>query len=96
MKSESGYPCMPPSFVNRSEELSRIQRAYSGSEAKAHGFSHVDEADNWEPFHARSHGWIFHAEMSNIHMIEITILAYVESGRHPDTQSEYPQPLAGL
>ncbi len=34
MKSESGYPCMPPSFVNRSEELSRIQRAYESESAE--------------------------------------------------------------
>jgi len=36
---------------------------YSGSEAKAHPFTGVDEADNLESIHARSHGWIFHAEM---------------------------------
>ena len=31
--------------------------SYSGSEAKAHPFTGVDEADNWKPFHVRSHGW---------------------------------------
>ena len=34
MKSEIGYQCMPPSFVNRSEELSRIQRAYESESAE--------------------------------------------------------------
>lgn len=34
MNSASGYPRMPPSFVNRSEELSRIQRAYESDSAE--------------------------------------------------------------
>jgi hypothetical protein len=69
---------------------------YSGSEAKAHRLQPWDEADNWEPFHARSHGWIFYAEMPNVYISKNTMLTYGESGRHSDTQSEYPQPLAGL
>jgi len=34
---------------------------YSGGKAKAHPFTGVDEADNWESIHARSHdwGWMF-------------------------------------
>jgi len=39
-------------------DLVRVANAdYSGSEAKAHPFTGVDEADNWKPFHVRSHGW---------------------------------------
>jgi len=62
---------------------------YSSSEAKAHSFTGVDEADNWESLHARRHGWIFHVEMPNVYVIKSTMLTYVESGRHSDTQSEY-------
>ena len=69
---------------------------YSGSKAKAHPFTGVDEADNGESLHARSHGWIFHAEMPNVYVSKNTMLTYGESGRHSNTQSEYPQPLASL
>jgi len=33
------------------------READSGSKAKAHPFTGVDEADNWESLYTRSSGW---------------------------------------
>jgi hypothetical protein len=42
---------------------------YSGSETKAHPFTGVDEADNWDSLQVRSHSWIFHAEMLTVYTL---------------------------